>query len=840
MNRAQLAKALALKTKMSLKRADKLIIAFGDTVSDVLTLGEKIVYSNFGTFYTVHYPSKVIYHPVFGKSKKMIMLPTDSVKWMPSENVKAIVASGQTIDRATKYGAAKEFEQLINRQTPPMATADQPAETTPIIEDQPVPVDIKTSVSEPFHTSSSKINLESEENKSFPAQDAAQVENKLLDSPENEKESEKKIMPESETPILSRSLSSEISGGTTQESKPLINQDEDANRDYKKNAGFWEQLFHKANTKVTVPADATSDHKEEAGQNDGGIFGKINDLTPDSGASSEKPAREAVETPDSSPKLDSLPKDETSTESPTLSTAFSNRQKKIDYLDLSKTTVPKEILSIIPEKVAREYKIAPVSQTDTELVVGMVDPEDIEALEIVKKIAQKKVTPKLVTESDISHVLEQYQAFESEIEKAIEDVDKSGKVEKAQEDKSGDIPFSVSDSAPAARIVNSLIKRAIRDKASDIHIEPAENEVVARFRIDGVLQKKASLPKDIQAAVISRIKILANLKIDEQRLPQDGRFSLKTDDHKVDFRISTMPVANGEKVVMRILDKMTGVMSIDNLGFRQRDLEVIGNNIKKAHGMVLVTGPTGSGKTTTLYALISKIYAEGINIITLEDPIEYQISGVNQSQVNPEIDYTFASGLRSILRQDPDVVMIGEIRDNETAEMAIHAALTGHVVLSTLHTNDSAGAIPRLTDMSVEPFLLNSSLNIVIAQRLARRICENCKEKFTLAENDLKTIKDEIGKLPENQKMEIPADFVFYHGKGCKECGESGYKGRIGLYEVLEVSAKIRDLTSQKASSEALQETAIAEGMSTVIQDGIIKALQGSTSIEEVWRVAKE
>jgi type II secretory ATPase GspE/PulE/Tfp pilus assembly ATPase PilB-like protein len=478
----------------------------------------------------------------------------------------------------------------------------------------------------------------------------------------------------------------------------------------------------------------------------------------------------------------------------------------------------------------------PVSEDDKELVVAMIDPEDIEAIEIVKKMVGKTVSPRLTTETDLDHVLDQYQGFESEVKEAIEDVSEN-KEEKTKDEH--EFSISSSDNAPASRIVSSLLKRAIRDKASDIHIEPFEDEVVVRFRIDGVLHKKVSLPKNIQQAIISRIKILSNLKIDEQRLPQDGRFSIQNDSRKVDFRVSTMPIANGEKVVMRILDKLSGIISVDDLGFRKRDLDLVNQYCQKSHGMILVTGPTGSGKTTTLYALIDKIYSEGINIITLEDPIEYQIQGINQSQVNSEIDYTFASGLRSILRQDPDVVMIGEIRDNETAEMAVHAALTGHVVLSTLHTNDSSGALPRLIDMNIEPFLLNSSLNLVIAQRLARRICDSCKEEITPTPDQVKMIKEELDKLSKTEKATI-GKLKFFKGKGCKDCSETGYKGRIGLYEILEVNEKIKGFIAKESSSDDIKETAIKEGMSTMIQDGILKAIEGLTTIEEVWRVTKE
>lgn len=744
MNRNDLSQILAEKLKVNPKVAEKLICSFGDAVTEALSEGDKIVYSNFGTFYTVHYPSKVILHPRLGAKKKMVMLPTNVVKWMPSGNIKEMVNSGKDIDSATTFGASKKLREI--------------APTT------------------------------------------ANTEGKIDDSGTAEDEEIEIPIRRIKTPSI-----------------PDPNEDK---------ANFWDQLFKKesqestsASSKIevaTTPDDTTSSSKVGTG-----IFetDKLTDKDDDTKITPNK-------------NIDNNEAEES--DLPPLV----SRKNPISYIDLSKSTIPKEVLQIIPEKIARKYGIVPVEEKDTELIVGMIDPEDIEAIEIVKKAVGRQISPRLTNEMDLNHVLDQYQGFEDEVKEAINDVKSDETKSKDNSDKN-DI-LTTSENAPASRIVSSLLKRAIRDKSSDIHIEPYEDEVVVRFRVDGILHKKVSLPKGIQQAVISRIKILSNLKIDEQRLPQDGRFSINIDNRRVDFRVSTMPIANGEKVVMRILDKLSGIISINDLGFRERDFNLIISACEKSHGMVLVTGPTGSGKTTTLYALIDKIYTEGINIITLEDPIEYQIPGINQSQVNAEINYTFASGLRSILRQDPDVVMIGEIRDQETAQMAVHAALTGHVVLSTLHTNDSAGAIPRLIDMQIEPFLMNSSLNMVIAQRLARKICDSCKYEITPSPDQLRVIKEEIEKLPKAERSKASGKLKFYKGKGCKDCSNTGYKGRIGLYEVLENTEKIRNLAANEASADEIKETAIKDGMTTMIQDGILKALNGMTTIEEVWRVTKE
>ncbi len=517
---------------------------------------------------------------------------------------------------------------------------------------------------------------------------------------------------------------------------------------------------------------------------------------------------------------------------------FNFDKARVEYQDLNKIVVPKELLSKIPENIARSYKAVPFGQQEDIINVAMVDPEDVETREMIKRLLGEKIKIFLATESDINSVLSQYQGLENEVSSAIASTEEEE--EDNQKDKEKLISESVSDDAPAAKIVASLLKRAIRDKASDVHIEPTEKEVEVRFRLDGVLRKKVSLPKDIQAAVISRIKILSNMKIDEQRVPQDGRFNMRVDNRRVDFRVSSMPVAFGEKVVMRILDKESGVLTIEQLGIRGSGLKTLEVNLTKSHGMVLVTGPTGSGKSTSLYAMIQKVYNEGVNIITLEDPIEYQMRGINQSQVNSEIGYTFAAGLRSILRQDPDIIMLGEIRDRETAEMAVHAALTGHVVLSTLHTNDAAGAAPRMIDMGVEPFLITSSINVVVGQRLVRTICSDCKEEVKLTDEEMAAIQKEIDSMPEGEKNEIASkELKFFKGKGCKSCENSGYKGRIGIYEVLDITPEMQQLILKRVSSDELNNLARSQGMASMVQDGILKACNGVTSMEEVWRATK-
>jgi type IV pilus assembly protein PilB len=517
-------------------------------------------------------------------------------------------------------------------------------------------------------------------------------------------------------------------------------------------------------------------------------------------------------------------------------TDLHNRESDIQFIELVDKTIAKDILALVPEPIARKYQAVPFALKDKTLYIGMTDPENEEAFNAIRKTSGKIVRSFITTADDINHVLDQYSGMQSELSDLVEISEEDE--EKEEKDKATEA--DVTETSPAAKIVTSLLKRSVREKASDIHVEPSEDDVTVRFRIDGVLRKVLTLPKEVQAAVTSRVKILSNLKIDETRLPQDGRIQILLDGSKIDFRISTLPTVNGEKIVARVLDHTSGVLNLNDLGVRGRALKTLEDNLTKAHGMTLITGPTGSGKSTTLYAMIHKIKNEAINIITMEDPVEYRMPGVNQSQVNSKINFTFASGLRSILRQDPDVVMVGEIRDKETADIAINAALTGHVVLSSLHTNDSAGALPRLLDMGIEPFLITSSTNAIVAQRLCRKICDKCKQEVEPKSEHLELINPELDTLPEPEKSEAKAKKKLFAGAGCSACGNSGYKGRIGIFEILAVTEPVKQLTLKHAASSELMAQAKKDGLITLKQDGILKALDGLTTMEEVWRVTKD
>jgi len=602
----------------------------------------------------------------------------------------------------------------------------------------------------------------------------------------------------------------------------------------------------------------------------------------------------------------------------------------VEYIELGTMTIPKNLLDKLPERVAKRYQAVIFGEEDGHLKVAMADPEDVEAVQSIQKQCGYDIQIYLATPGDIGGALEQYkEGLSSEISKAIQETEEEISIDKEElaENTSADKVESIISEAPIARAVNILIEYAIKSRASDIHIEPRESYVQVRYRIDGILHDTMTLPHALMNSIASRIKILSNLRIDEHRIPQDGRIKINMAGNNISLRVSTLPVMDGEKIVMRLLDESSKALTLDELGYKGQALVAIENALKKPHGMLLVTGPTGSGKSTTLYSVLSALNTIGVNISTVEDPVEYRIQGVNQTQVSAKIGMTFASGLRALLRQDPDIIMVGEIRDGETAEIAVHAALTGHVVLSTLHTNDAAGCLPRLLDMEIEPFLIASTVNAVVGQRLVRKLCSHCVEAYTpddkiieeiiedfglrkefltsdkplvalrtdlpkpdttttvqgerkipLPEGldlDKKSILDKIAADPalvdrsakeaeeialrnqifltteEREKEEKPKKetrsgksddlkLTLYRSKGCNKCDNTGYMGRMGIYEVLEMNEEIGRLIVERASTESIQHVAIKNGMITMQQDGFLKALEGITTVEEVLRVTKE
>jgi type IV pilus assembly protein PilB len=504
-------------------------------------------------------------------------------------------------------------------------------------------------------------------------------------------------------------------------------------------------------------------------------------------------------------------------------------------INLSKLRVPEEIMELVPRDLAKANKLVPIARLNGKLFVAMADPTNVLAVDDVKRRVQLDIVPMIATEKAVSDALAGVHgsARMSEVLKQVaEDAAAASDVEvqsKKNEEIDLDRLATDSEDAPVIKIVNLILVQAVKEKASDIHIEPFQKVLKLRYRIDGELVAAESPPKALQLAITSRIKILSGLNIAERRIPQDGRFRIKVLGKDVDLRVSILPTAYGEKIVIRILDKAALTGSIDQMGMDESTLEKFKKAIDAPHGMILVTGPTGSGKTTTLYSVLQELNNPQYNIVTVEDPIEYELSGINQVSVRNDIGLDFASALRSILRQDPDIVMVGEIRDNETADIAVKAALTGHQVLSTLHTNDAAGAITRLDDMGIEPFLISSSVIMACAQRLVRRICTNCREEF-VPEPEM------IARL----NVEMPEGAVFYHGSGCDRCKHRGYLGRVAIIEALPVSEAVRRLIIKRASSAVVKNQAISEGMRTLRMVGIDKALEGVTTLEEIWRVTAE
>lgn len=504
----------------------------------------------------------------------------------------------------------------------------------------------------------------------------------------------------------------------------------------------------------------------------------------------------------------------------------------IQAIAVDATPISPEALAFIPKSLSERFQILPFNydRVNNLLSVAMVDPLNLESVQFIEKRTRTHLKTYWAEESELLKIIkERYEGnLNSDVKAVLTDTDITGRKNSPQ---AGN---KILREDPIPSIVNQILKDAMASRASDVHIEPLEDRTRIRFRIDGILQERLVLPHAVHEALISRIKIVSDLKIDEKRLPQDGRFNFKSADNEVDLRISTLPTVHGEKVVMRLLKKSGGASSLADLGLRGRALDDLETAISKPHGIILVTGPTGSGKTTTLYSAISKLNTAKVNIMTLEDPVEYQMVGVNQVQINSAIGLTFASGLRAFLRQDPNIIMVGEIRDGETAELAIQASLTGHLVLSTLHTNSSSGALPRLLDMGAETFLLASSIVAIEAQRVTRKICESCKSGYTPqpAEiDDLRTILADH--FPKDGVHEL------YKGNGCSQCSNSGYMGRTGIYEVLPVTDKIAKLILERKSAAEIEKQAVSEGMITMKQDGYLKIIEGITTLEEVLRVAE-
>ncbi|MEX2007389.1 MAG: GspE/PulE family protein [Candidatus Levyibacteriota bacterium] len=508
----------------------------------------------------------------------------------------------------------------------------------------------------------------------------------------------------------------------------------------------------------------------------------------------------------------------------------------VPFVSLDTASFSPQALSFIPRAVAERFALIPFffDEQSKTLSIAMANPVDLDAVEFVRQKTGLTIKSFAALPQEVEKAINQQyrQELVGEVGKALketEDFNKTRTVDSAQ-------IAQIIKEAPIAKIVATILEYAVTSRASDVHIEPQVDRIRVRYRIDGILYDKLSLPRNVQEAVTSRIKILADMKIDEHRSPQDGRFNFKVEDSEVDLRVSVIPSVYGEKIVLRLLRKSGGIPTLEDLGLNGPSLKNLETAMLRPHGIIIVCGPTGSGKTTTLYAVLAKLNTTRVNIMTLEDPVEYQIAGINQVQINPGVGLTFATGLRAFLRQDPNIILVGEIRDQETTDLAIQAALTGHLVFSTLHTSDAAGALPRLIDLGAENFLLSSTMNAIVGQRIVRTVCPHCRVSFTPPVPVLEQMKTILGNLFPVKSPNVQ----FYQGKGCNECGNSGYLGRVGIFEVLPVSAKIASLVLERQDSAAIQKEAVAEGMITMMQDGFLKVLAGITTPEEVLRVAQE
>ncbi|MEY4723150.1 MAG: hypothetical protein RLZZ324_663 [Candidatus Parcubacteria bacterium] len=518
----------------------------------------------------------------------------------------------------------------------------------------------------------------------------------------------------------------------------------------------------------------------------------------------------------------------------------------LPYVELVGKDIPGQVLSVIPKNVAENTRAIAFDRAEGSVSVGMTDPRDAAALQSVDFLMQSLgVTAKyhVMSQASFASAIKKYGEIGKEVQTALDVAKERFVPDKPAETKEEKIE-EVIKGAPVSRIVSVIMRHAVEGNSSDIHIEPFGNETRVRYRVDGVLKTSLTLPKYIHQSLVARVKVLANLKLDETRIPQDGRITEIYNGKAIDFRVSTLPLGEAEKVVMRILDTTKGVPTLEQLGFRQEFVDVIKEEIRKPHGMLLISGPTGSGKSTTLFTIMSMRNEEGVNISTLEDPVEYFVKGANQAQIRPEVGFTFASGLRALLRQDPNIIMVGEIRDGETGELAVHAALTGHLIFSTVHTNDAIGVVPRLVDMKVEPFLLAAVLNVAIAQRLARKICDRCKGSQIIPPEVEARFRAELDAIPQKYKAHLGSfadkSLTFFKGRGCVRCGNTGYQGRVAVAEMIVFNDELRLLITKGFPTEQVQTALRHLDALTLRQDGLLKALEGSTTIEEVLRVTSE
>jgi len=732
MNRNDLAKALAKKAHLSLDNAEKLIISFGDTIAEVLQKKEKVIYSNFGTFYTVHYPSKVIYHPVLGKKKQMVMLPTDAVKWMPSGNIKELVQTCQEVESATAFGATKKHKEE-NRKAGILEIKAHELTDEEVI---------------------AVVNYKQQE----------EIQTREPEQPEEEEEF---IIP---IKIIK-------SAAPVQDEAPLRDES------------------------VSIPINIT--------------VPDIQLLDFDNIDINFVPHIEHQDQINGSESLDKLLFDLTQ-----------SGKRDIAYVDLEQLEMPESLNSILSREMIDKYHVLPIGDEADQVTLAMTHPDDQASIEMLEHILGKKVSARLSSKGEIEKYLKKFELPEEvelpEIKIAV--------------DSSPDSAFlTLSDSnSPMTRLVNLIITRAVREKATEIHFEPQNGQLIMKYRVDHVIKNVTTFPKDIAGSIAARIKVFGQMKPETTHLPQTGYFKQRYSGYTLRFHISTLPVSDGEKIVIKITNKSLPLMKLEDLGLLGNDLQSATTACQKLHGLIMLTGPKSSGKTTSFYSILNETYFNGINITSLEDPIECKLNNINQSEIDETLGYTFEMAIDSVLKQDPDVLAVSESTTKKITGKLIKSAINGRLIISTMLADSLEEAISALLATGVDPTVVFSSINIIINQRLVKKLCEHCKEQVQLTETEKKIVKSEIDKMPSVERDLLKkGGLKFYQGKGCNRCHHRGYKGEIGLFELLKMPTNMKKETLSKLDATKIKKL-IYDNTMTLVQDGILKASLGMTTIEEV------
>jgi type IV pilus assembly protein PilB len=772
MNRNDLAKALAKQAKLSLDDAEKLIVSFTDTITDVLQKKEKVIYSNFGTFYTVHYPSKVIYHPVLGKKKQMVMLPTDAVKWMPSGNIKELVQTSQEVESATAFGATKKHKEENRKAGIAEIKARELTDDEILAQENIKKLQEGTEEEEyiiPIRVTTTKKIEE-------PVEISSILTEEIVSIPIS-------VQPASEPKIEA-----------TSEDLPAIN---------------FENLEADLADHILITAETSPD-----------IF-PDNSLAIDTAKITPAPviSLDTQDLEDDSQSFDLMISD--------LSQA---RKKNIAFVDLEEIEIPEESFALLPKEIIRNFRVLPLSIEPDHIVVAMTHPDDRETIKMIERLLGKKISPRLSSTGDIEKYLKKFELTKNEVLPEIE----------IPEDESPTSAYlTLSDSSsPMVRLVNLIIARAVRENASEIHFEPVGNEVTMKYHVDRTLKLITTFPKDIAVELIAKIKMIGQMD-STTHLPQSGYFKQKYSGYTLRFYVSTLPIADGEKIVIKITNKMLELRKLDELGLLGNDLQLMSIACQRLHGLILISGPKGSGISTTYYSMLNETYFDGANIVSLENPIECKVNGINQSEIDEPLGYTFEAGVDSVLKQDPDVLAVSEITSKKITSRLIKSSTAGRMVIATLEANSLDEALKSLLSAGLEPTLVFSAINTIVNQRLARKLCNYCKTELPLTDEQKKSVRAEVDKMPAVERELLRKNGTkFYQGTGCNRCHHTGFKGQIGLFEFLKLPATTKRESLAKFDS-AKMKNLIYNHTVNLTQDGILKASLGLTSIEEVLNIGK-